>query len=94
MLSREDIRYIASLSRIHLKEDEVQYFTEQLGQILGYVEKLKSLNTQGVEPTSHVLPLQNVYREDHVQPSLPQNEALKIAVSSHKGYFKVPQVIE
>ena len=94
MISEKDVKQIASLSRIHLSPEEIAAFTKDLGNILQYVNKLSQLKLDNVEPTSHVLALKNVYREDKVIPSLPQKEALKIAVEQHKGSFKVPKVIE
>ena len=93
-LSKDEVKYIASLSRIHLTDAEVEKFAKDLGAVLEFVEKLKTLNVEGVKPTSHVLELQNVYREDIVKKSLSQDEALSIAVAKEKGAFKVPQVIE
>ena len=94
MLSQEEVKYIAGLSRIHLSDDEVSHLTKNLGDILHYIEKLKSLNVTDVQPTSHVLPLKNVYREDTIKPSLPQLDVMKLTPNTHKGFFKVPQVIE
>ena len=94
MITDKDVKYIASLARIHVSDDEAQSFTKNLEGILSYVKKLENLDISNVEPTSHVLPLKNVYREDVVQPSLTQQEALQIAVEQHKGAFKVPKVIE
>ncbi len=94
MISKDDVRYIAHLSRINLQEHEVEQLAKDLEGILRYIEKLAKLDVTNVKPTSHVLPLQNVYREDTIRPSLSQKEATGIAISSHKGSFKVPQVIE
>ena len=94
MLKKEDVQYIAGLSRIHLEAKEVEFLTKSLADILHYIEKLQKLDVTNVKPTSHVLPVHNVYREDKIRPSLPQNEALKIAPAVHNGFFKVPQVIE
>jgi aspartyl/glutamyl-tRNA(Asn/Gln) amidotransferase C subunit len=94
MLSKEDVRYIAALSRIHLEEDQVEYLTKDLADILGYIDKLKEVDVTGIQPTSHVLPIQNVFREDVIRSSLDQKEVLRMAVSQHNGSFKVPQVIE
>ena len=94
MLSRETVKYVANLSRIHLQDDEVEALTRNLADILQYVEKLEKLDVTGVHPTSHVLAVQNVYRDDQIQPSLPREEVLKTAVSPQNGFFKVPQVIE
>ena len=94
MITKKDVEYIAGLARIHLKDDEIAKLTTNLEGILGYVEKLEKLNVDGVEPTSHALPLQNVFREDTIRPSLSQENALKIAPQKHDGTFKVPQIIE
>lgn len=94
MLSKDTTKYIASLSRIHLEDQEVEYLTQNLGGILQYIEKLNKLDVQNIQPTSHVLPLKNVYREDEVKPSLSQADALKFSISQQNGFFKVPQVIE
>lgn len=92
-ITKEDVLYIASLSRIHLQGEEVERLTKELEGILRYVHKLEKLDVRAVEPTSHVLPLTNVYREDEVKPSLAQAEVMKVAVVSHNGFFKVPKVI-
>ena len=94
MITPQDVQNIASLSRIHLREDEVQAITKDLENILHYVEKLNKLDVSNVEPTSHVLPLQNVFREDEIKPFFNQTEVLKMAVEQHNGLFKVPKVIE
>lgn len=94
MISQKDVQYIASLARIHLDEGEISRLTKDLEGILEYVAKLEKLDVADVKPTSHVLPLKNVYREDKIKPSLPQKAALSIAVAQHNGSFKVPKVIE
>ncbi|MCA9408949.1 MAG: Asp-tRNA(Asn)/Glu-tRNA(Gln) amidotransferase subunit GatC [Candidatus Omnitrophica bacterium] len=93
-ITQEDVKYIASLSRIYLQDDELEPLTKNLEDILGYIKKLSNLDTSDALPTSHVCAMDNVFREDQVQPSLPQNEALKIAVEQTQGSFKVPKVIE
>ena len=94
MISKKDVEYVASLARIHLKEDEANHLAKDLEQILGYINKLNALDVSTAEPTSHVLPLKNVHREDTVRPSLTQQEALKISVQQQDGFFKVPKIIE
>ncbi len=94
MISKKDIEYVAALSRIQLKSEEVNSLTADLERILQYVNKLNTLDVSGIDPTTHVAPLQNVYRDDTVQPSLSQEETLKISVEQHQGAFKVPKVIE
>jgi len=94
MITPEDIKKVASLSRIHLSDNELAHLTKDMEKILDYVNKLKKLDVSGVQPTSHVLELKNVYREDTVEPPLAQKDALAIAVEKEKGQFKVPLVIE
>ena len=94
MITKKDVTYIASLARIHLNENELERLTHNLEDILRYIEKLQKLDVSEVEPTSHVLPLKNVFREDRIKPSLEQEEALRMSVSQRHGSFKVPQIIE
>ena len=93
-MTKEEIRHIASLARIHLEEKELEHLTKNLDDILHYITKLQKLDVSQVPPTSHVLPINNVFRQDSVKPSLAQEEALSFAPARHKGAFKVPQVIE
>jgi len=94
MISKDDVRYVAHLSRIHLQNQEVDHLAKDLEKILGYIEKLKEPDITNIKATSHVLPLKNVFRDDVVRPSLKQEDVMNIAVSHHNGSFKVPQVIE
>ena len=94
MITEKDIHHIAQLARIHLKTEEMTTLKKDLEKILGYVHQLSDLNISAVEPTSHVLALHNVFREDKVSHSLKQEDALKMAVEKHNGSFKVPMVIE
>ena len=94
MLSKDDTQYIAHLSRIHLKDKEIDRLSKDLGDILSYIEKLNELDVSKIKPTSHVLPLKNVYRKDVVTPSLSQEDVMKFAKEPLEGSFKVPKVIE
>ncbi|HSV43848.1 MAG TPA: Asp-tRNA(Asn)/Glu-tRNA(Gln) amidotransferase subunit GatC [Candidatus Bathyarchaeia archaeon] len=94
MISDQDVRYIAALARINLNDEEIAPLAKDLENILGYIGQLEELDVAAVKPTSHVLPLQNVYRSDTIKPSLSQDEALSIAVAKHNGAFKVPQIID
>ena len=93
-INREEVRYIAHLARLNLTEEEEEKFTRQLGEILAYVEKLRKLDTRNVPPTSHVLPVKNVFREDEKKSSLSTEEALSNAPQRKYGQFRVPKVIE
>ncbi len=89
-----DIEKVAKLARLELSGEERETFGNQLEQILTYMEQLNRLDTTGVEPTSHAIPIHNVFREDEVKPSCPQEEVLAIAPAEEEGHFKVPRIIE
>lgn len=93
-ISKEDVIKVSELARLEFKEDEVQKFTEQLGNILEYIEKLDELDTDNVEPTSHVLDISTPLREDKVDKMLTIDEVLQNAPESEDDFFVVPQVIE
>ena len=89
-----DIGKVAELARLNLKPEEKKKLEKELSSILEYVEKLKALDTQNVEPTSHVLNLENVFREDEVKPAEVRDEALNHAPSREGKFFKVPKVVD
>lgn len=93
-ISKEMVKHIAMLSRLEFQENEIELYGEQLSRILDYVDKLNEVNTEGVEPTSHVLSLDNVFREDIVKASLSREEALRNAPDSTDKFFRVPKIIE
>lgn len=92
--SQINIDYVAKLARIALSEDEKIKFSEQLVSILGYVEKLEELDTEGVEPTAHPYPMENVWQEDVVTSALPVEEALRNAPKQRQNMIVVPKVVE
>jgi aspartyl-tRNA(Asn)/glutamyl-tRNA(Gln) amidotransferase subunit C len=94
MIGKKDVEYVAWLARLDLSEEEKERFTRQLDNVLEHAQKIKSLDTSKVEPTSHVLPLKNVMREDKVESSLSQEEALSNAPVKENGYFLVPRIIQ
>lgn len=85
---------MAKLARLHLSEEEKREMSEKLSQILSYMDKLNELETDQIPPTSHVIEVKNVFRDDEVLPSLPVEEALQNAPDRVNGYFRVPRVIE
>lgn len=89
----KDVEHIAKLAKLEFSEDEKAKFTEQFNEILTFMEKLNELDTSKVEPLSHVIELQNVFREDVVKPSVSTEEALKNAPVKNDKFFKVPKVI-
>ncbi|SDE40169.1 aspartyl/glutamyl-tRNA(Asn/Gln) amidotransferase subunit C [Paenibacillus sp. UNCCL117] len=90
----KDVEHVAALARLELSEEEKEKFAEQLNAILGYAEQLEQLDTEGVEPTSHAMPLVNVMREDVVKPSLNLDKVLQNAPDEEDGQIKVPAVLE
>ena len=89
-----DIEKVAGLARLQLSDEEKEIFQKQLDQILTHMEQLDRLDTTGVEPTSHAIPIHNAFREDEVTSSFPREEVLGIAPSEEDGHFKVPRIIE
>ena len=89
-----EVRYVAELARLELSTEEVELFTGDMNRILDYMDQLNELDTGGVEPTSHVLSLKNVFREDVVGESLTVDEVLANAPRREKGHFVVPKIIE
>ncbi|HEY9854829.1 MAG TPA: Asp-tRNA(Asn)/Glu-tRNA(Gln) amidotransferase subunit GatC [Stenomitos sp.] len=93
MITRDTVRHVAKLARLELTEQEEAQLTEQLGSILGYVEQLGEVDTTGVEPTAHALPLANVLRPDTPHASLSQAEVLQNAPAAENGMFRVPRIL-
>jgi len=93
-ISKDDVIHVAELARLEFGKEEVQKFTEQLGNILEYIEKLSELDTRGVEPTSHVLDISTPLREDRVEEWITPEEALQNAPEREDDFFSVPKVID
>jgi len=93
-ITKEEIAHIAMLARLRLSEEEESLFGAQLSSILDYMEKLNELDTTDVEPTSHVLPLSNVIREDIPGQSIPRDEVLVNAPEHTEKFYRVPKIIE
>lgn len=92
-ITENEVNYIGQLARLQLAEDEVKLFTTQLSQILDHAKKISSLELNDIPPTAHILPVENVFRQDKVLPSLSQGEALKNAHKVEKGCFAIPKII-
>ena len=93
-IDAEQVRKVAKLARLALTDAEIEEFTGQLGAILGYVEKMNELDTEGIEPLAHCLPVSNVFREDRVTESLGTERALANAPDCDGSFFKVPKILE
>tara|TARA_Y100000814_G_C12293038_1_gene389136 strand:- start:366 stop:671 length:306 start_codon:yes stop_codon:yes gene_type:complete len=93
-VNRDEILKIASLAKLDLSDEEVSLYTDQINEILEYMNQLDELDTEDIEPLSHVLDQINMTRKDEQTPSLPREEALKNAPKSDDDYFIVPNVID
>ncbi len=93
-ITRLEVEHVARLARLELSDQEKDKLTDQLSNILTYVEKLNELDTKNVAPTSHVLDITNVMRDDAPGESLPQERALANAPEKAAGHYKVPRIIE
>lgn len=89
-----NVEHVARLARLELTSEEKVLFAGQMGAILGYVDKLKELDTEGIVPTSHAVPMENSFREDTVHPSIGLEKALANAPERAGSFFAVPKVIE
>ena len=89
-----DVEHVARLARLTLSDEETERMRQQLGRILGYIEKLNELDTEHVEPTSHAIRMVNVMRDDEVRPCLPPEEMLANAPERAGEFFRVPRIIE
>jgi len=89
-----DVEHVARLARLELRSEEKERMRRELDAVLAYIDKLRAVDTEGVEPTSHAVPLTNVMRDDTPRPSLPRDEMLANAPDPHGDFFRVPKIIE
>jgi aspartyl-tRNA(Asn)/glutamyl-tRNA(Gln) amidotransferase subunit C len=90
----QTVNHVANLARLEFNEEEKKKLADQLGRILDYIEKLNELDTEKIGPTSHVIPVKNVFRSDSPNPSLSRKDALANVPSQVGGLFEVPKIIE
>ena len=93
-ITKETVEYVANLARMHLEEQELEKMSKQLQGILDFIDKLKEVDISDIKPTSHILPIKNVFREDVLKESLPIDKVLANAPSKDDRFFTVPKVIE
>jgi aspartyl-tRNA(Asn)/glutamyl-tRNA(Gln) amidotransferase subunit C len=92
-ISRADVAHVATLARLELTEEELDRYVDQLGAVLDHAADVAALDTSGVPPTAHPLPMQNVLRDDVVGPSLDRDEVLREAPDSDGARFRVPRIL-
>lgn len=90
MIERAQVLHVARLARLRLSDEEVERMAGELSAILDHVERISELDLDGVEPTTHVVRLENVLRPDEPRPSLPREKALESAPDPDDGAFRVP----
>ncbi|HWR56728.1 MAG TPA: Asp-tRNA(Asn)/Glu-tRNA(Gln) amidotransferase subunit GatC, partial [Negativicutes bacterium] len=93
-LTREDVLNVALLSRLEIRDDEIENVTRQFNDIMQHVDRLNQVNTENVRPTAHALPVCNVLRPDVRQTSLPREKAMANAPLAEDGFFRVPKIVE
>ena len=93
-ISKQEVERVAKLARLAMTEAETATYSQQLNQIVGYVQKLKTFSTEGIEPTSILLEETNVFRSDEPEPSLSEEQALKNAPDVEDHRFRVPRIIQ
>lgn len=92
-IGRKEVEHVASLARLSLTEDEKCAYEEELKDVLTFMDKLGELDTEGVEPTIHVLDMQNVFRDDEIKEGLPIEDVLKNAPEQEDDCFVVPSIL-
>lgn len=93
-VTRDTIEHVAELARLNLAESEIDKLTHEMENIISYVDKLNELDTSGIKPMEHVIPMKNVLREDVSKGSYDREKILKNAPTHEDGCFKVPKVVE
>jgi aspartyl-tRNA(Asn)/glutamyl-tRNA(Gln) amidotransferase subunit C len=93
-LTTQEVQWVAHLARLRLTEAELETMTRQLSAIVDYVDQMKQVNTEGVEPMAHALAVQNVFRDDEPAPSLPVADALVNAPQRRGDFYSVPAVLD
>jgi aspartyl-tRNA(Asn)/glutamyl-tRNA(Gln) amidotransferase subunit C len=92
LISEDEVEHIAWLARIELSKEEKRLFLKQFNDILAYFQKISEVDTEGIEPTYHVIDLKNIFRSDEVKPSLPVEEALQNAPKREGKFIKAPRI--
>ncbi len=92
MISTEEVKHVAKLARLELTEEEVNKYSQQLGSILEYVEQMNEIDTTGIEPMPHAIPVYNVMREDIVKYEQTKEEMMANAPFEEDGFFRVPKI--
>ncbi|APH06467.1 Asp-tRNA(Asn)/Glu-tRNA(Gln) amidotransferase subunit GatC [Bacillus weihaiensis] len=93
-ISTDQVKHVANLARLAITEEEAELFSKQLDSIISFAEQLNEVDTENVKPTTHVLEMKNIMREDEPKKGLDNEEVLKNAPDQEDGYFRVPSILE
>jgi aspartyl-tRNA(Asn)/glutamyl-tRNA(Gln) amidotransferase subunit C len=93
-LTLEELKHVAKLARLELPDERLSELTRHINALMTHFERLNALPTENIEPTSHSIPIYNVFREDEVAPCLPREQALSAAPEARDGLFIVPRIVE
>ena len=93
-ITKEQVEHVAKLARLNLTEAEKEHFTKDMEAIIEFADQINALDINDVKPTDHVIPINNVFREDVVKPSMDRDQLLKNAPSQENGCFSVPKIVE
>ncbi|MCT4544253.1 MAG: Asp-tRNA(Asn)/Glu-tRNA(Gln) amidotransferase subunit GatC [Vallitalea sp.] len=93
-ITKEQVEHVANLARLNLTEEEKEEMISDMGVIIEFADRINELNIEDITPTAHVIPINNVFREDIVQPSFSRDELLKNAPNKEDGCFSVPRIVE
>jgi aspartyl-tRNA(Asn)/glutamyl-tRNA(Gln) amidotransferase subunit C len=94
MISDKDMEHLKTLARLEISPEETQHLKQDLNKILDYFEQIKHLDTEGIEEMARPIHMENVFREDAVKPGLSHEEAMKLAIETEGGFFKVPRTVD
>ena len=93
-ISTKEVLHVANLARLKLSDDEAEALAKDMESIIGFANKLNELDTEGVVPTAHAIPMSNAFREDVVKPSYDRDAMLANAPDAEDGGYTVPKVVE
>lgn len=93
-LTVEEIEHVANLARLNLTSDEKEKMRNELAAIIEFADKLSEVDTKGIQPTAHILDMENVFRKDEVRPSFPREDIIANAPDSTDGCIRVPKIVE
>lgn len=93
-ITKEQVEHVAHLARLNLTDEEKEQMTKDMEAIIEFADQINALDISDVDPTAHVIPINNVFREDEVRPSMDRDELLKNAPNQDSGCFSVPKIVE